>query len=267
MPPRHGLIAVVPAGQDAPVSQLTRRLIEAMSAHGPVRHLDSRNIGDRPGGEVLEHIRSQIADGGHVVCEFDNRASAWSGPCLETADCILFVASADGECSLNEIEQEIGRRETAARRELILLHRNGKRSPYSGTLDWLRNRRVDLHHHAALESREDIERVARMSGGGARGFAHIGVIRALREQGIPIDLVGGTSMGACIGAQYVLGWDYQTMLDRNREGWIRLRPLRDYTIPMVSLLTGRKLVRTLQAVRSCSPTPGSTRPPSGISPS
>jgi predicted acylesterase/phospholipase RssA len=52
-------------------------------------------------------------------------------------------------------------------------------------------------------------------------------------------------MGACIGAQCALGWDYVTMLERNRDCWIRSHPLRDYTIPLVSLLTGKRMVRAL----------------------
>jgi len=44
-----------------------------------------------------------------------------------------------------------------------------------------------------------------LSGGGARGAAHIGVIRVLREQGVPIDCIAGTSMGAIIGGLYASG--------------------------------------------------------------
>ena len=44
-----------------------------------------------------------------------------------------------------------------------------------------------------------------LSGGGARGFAHIGVLRALREMHIPIDIVVGTSMGAVVGGAYAAG--------------------------------------------------------------
>ena len=44
-------------------------------------------------------------------------------------------------------------------------------------------------------------------GGGARGLAHIGVIRALQEAGVEIDMVGGTSMGAVIGSALAMGYD------------------------------------------------------------
>jgi len=50
-----------------------------------------------------------------------------------------------------------------------------------------------------------------LSGGGAKGMAHIGVIRALEENGIPIDYVAGTSMGAVIGSLYVMGYSPDEM--------------------------------------------------------
>ena len=50
-----------------------------------------------------------------------------------------------------------------------------------------------------------------LSGGGAKGMAHIGVIRALEENGIPIDYVAGTSMGAIIGSLYAMGYSPDEM--------------------------------------------------------
>jgi len=44
-----------------------------------------------------------------------------------------------------------------------------------------------------------------LSGGGSSGLAHIGVLRALEENGIPIDYVAGTSMGALVAAMYAVG--------------------------------------------------------------
>ncbi len=50
-----------------------------------------------------------------------------------------------------------------------------------------------------------------LSGGGAKGFAHIGVIKVLEEAGIPIDFIGGTSMGSIVGAMYAIGYDAITI--------------------------------------------------------
>ena len=81
------------------------------------------------------------------------------------------------------------------------------------------------------------------------GLAHIGVIRALREAGVPIDLIGGTSMGALIGAQPALGWDDATMLAINLKSFVQTKPvtLRDYTVPVYSLIRGRRLEQDLMS--------------------
>jgi NTE family protein len=85
-----------------------------------------------------------------------------------------------------------------------------------------------------------------LSGGGARGFAHIGVVRALREAGVPIDVVGGTSMGAIMGAGVAARWSDAEMVERFRRTFVATNPLSDYTLPIVSLVSGRKVSRLLR---------------------
>jgi predicted acylesterase/phospholipase RssA len=50
-----------------------------------------------------------------------------------------------------------------------------------------------------------------LSGGGAKGMTHIGIIRALEENNIPIDYITGTSMGAIIGSLYAMGYSPDDM--------------------------------------------------------
>jgi NTE family protein len=110
-----------------------------------------------------------------------------------------------------------------------------------------------LHH---VHGPADIARVARLltgrsvglvlSGGGARGFAHIGVLRALREANIPVDSIGATSIGAIIGAGWAAGWDYEEMVERIRRTFVSSNPLSDYTLPIISLVAGRKVSRLLR---------------------
>ena len=50
-----------------------------------------------------------------------------------------------------------------------------------------------------------------LSGGGAYGIAHIGVIKALEENNIPIDYIAGTSAGAIIGSMYAAGYSPEEM--------------------------------------------------------
>ena len=95
------------------------------------------------------------------------------------------------------------------RRELVLLH-EGHDPPPGSTSPMLAGGLYGQHHHVRLDIHSDFDRLARlltghavgvvMAGGGARAFTHIGVVKALRASGVPIDLVGGTSMGAIVAA-------------------------------------------------------------------
>ena len=84
----------------------------------------------------------------------------------------------------------------------------------SGPLGWLRTAKDKLHSFAFGEQSEPAERPRvglALAGGFARGIAHIGVLRVLREAGIPIDCVAGTSVGALIGAGYCAGASLEEM--------------------------------------------------------
>jgi NTE family protein len=112
-------------------------------------------------------------------------------------------------------------------------------------------------HSQILHVREadtsDYERVLRLisrssvcmvlSGGGARALAHIGAIQALEEEGVPIDAIAGTSMGALIAALSAKGVRANEIRDRMRRHLIENNPIREYTLPFLSLVRGRKLTR------------------------
>jgi NTE family protein len=87
-----------------------------------------------------------------------------------------------------------------------------------------------------------------LSGGAARGLAHIGVLRVLREEGIPIDMVAGTSAGAVMGAVYASGQDVERMVEHALDaGWKRLAPLIDPSFPKTGFIKGRKITRLLSS--------------------
>jgi predicted acylesterase/phospholipase RssA len=103
----------------------------------------------------------------------------------------------------------------------------------------------------------DFERAARrlseravglvLGGGGARGLAHIGVLQALEAANIPIDVIGGTSMGAVMAAAYAQGLSPEDILAYVSELFAKVSAVRDIDFPMVSLLAGRKLNQALQS--------------------
>ncbi|MFM7627130.1 MAG: patatin-like phospholipase family protein, partial [Gammaproteobacteria bacterium] len=116
------------------------------------------------------------------------------------------------------------------------------------------------HHHlrrTGAAAPADIARLARLalgratgivlSGGGARGFAHLGVLRALEEAGTVIDCVAGASIGAIMGASHAQEWPYEQRLATFRRTFADSDPLGDYTLPRVSLVRGRRVSERLQS--------------------
>ena len=87
-----------------------------------------------------------------------------------------------------------------------------------------------------------------LSGGGARGFAHIGAIAAITEAGYQIDRLGGCSMGAFIAALAALGLETDQIRDRCYEELVRKTPFNDWTVPRVALIRSRKAGRMLERV-------------------
>ncbi|KAJ5376058.1 Lysophospholipase nte1 [Penicillium cosmopolitanum] len=86
-----------------------------------------------------------------------------------------------------------------------------------------------------------------LGGGGARGISQVGVIKALEEAGIPIDIIGGTSIGSFIGALYARDADVVPMYGRAKKFSGRMgsmwRFALDLTYPTVSYTTGHEFNR------------------------
>lgn len=88
-----------------------------------------------------------------------------------------------------------------------------------------------------------------LGGGAARGLAHIGVLEVLQKEGIPIDMIAGTSAGAAIGAIYAQGNDFSLIeklaLSLN---WKRLASLVDLALPKTGFIEGKKITELLQTI-------------------
>ena len=139
--------------------------------------------------------------------------------------------------------------------ELAIVETSGETSP-RGVAAWLESLRPELHHNINLTVPADLDRLCRLllrravgialSGGGARGFAHIGVINALREGGVPLDLFCGTSMGALVSGAASQGWDLEERSRQFCEDLRQTKPFREFTFPLVSLVRGRKISALLE---------------------
>jgi NTE family protein/lysophospholipid hydrolase len=261
LPPRAestvATIAVVPAGKDPPVSSFAETLARALGAIGPTLHLDKERFDRRPGANVTAWLGEQELKYRYVIYESDGTRSQWTGQCLRHADHVLAVGRGGSDPALGEPEMQIQPYDwqgASARRDLVLLHPEGTHRP-SGTQAWLASRHVDGHHHIHMGSRTDYDRLARfltgravgvvLGGGGARGMAHIGALRAIHELGIPIDLIGGTSSGAIFAGAAAKGLGYEEMLETARQRLVDGGSLLDFTLPFVSLVSGRRISKAL----------------------
>jgi len=134
--------------------------------------------------------------------------------------------------------------------DLVLLHHGGEQ-PATSTLEWKYASEAARVFHWNGMDQDECRRLARtmagksvglvLSGGGARAYAHIGAIRALREANCPIDFVGGASMGAIIAAALACGWDDAEIDRRIRKAFVESNPLSDYRLPVVGLVKGHKV--------------------------
>src|SRR5262249_42672951 len=142
----------------------------------------------------------------------------WTARCLRQADRVLALLRPDHPEHLAELRPLLEwtlRRHQAPRVDVALVHATDASLP-GDWKDWSWLERRAHVHHVRMGDRGDYERVARtilgravgvvLSGGGARGIAHVGVLKALEEAHVPIDHVAGTSMGAIFAAGYARGW-------------------------------------------------------------
>jgi predicted acylesterase/phospholipase RssA len=184
----------------------------------------------------------------------------WDRLCVRQADVVLLVARADASPGPGPAEQRllVGSLTSGTRREMVLLHDDLGTVPRC-TQMWLSQRELSRAHHVVAGQPAHLGRLARfllgrpvglvLSGGGVRGFGHVGVLRALQERDIPVDVICGTSAGALVGGQFAMGWDAQELEQRNIKlfGGPRRR-LMDYTIPTTSIVGSVSLNRILDSV-------------------
>ena len=247
--------AVVALNPCSGLSWVARGLTDALSAFGTARHIPPQEDVARTalaGSGQSDRIRlleQAEDDTDFVVYEGDQDATAWTWRSLREADHILFVADATKPPVRNALEEQLAHTTGSSliRRSLLLLSPSGA-ARASGTQAWLEGRDLDRHYNLRQGHQADLERIARfitgqavgvvLGGGGARGFAHLGVLKAMTEAGLPVDAIGGNSMGAIIAGQYAL----DKPLDEILTDTIALGRAGDrLTLPIVALAGGMRL--------------------------
>uniref|UniRef100_A0A8B9Y0M5 Patatin like phospholipase domain containing 7 n=1 Tax=Bos mutus grunniens TaxID=30521 RepID=A0A8B9Y0M5_BOSMU len=212
-----------------------------------------------------------------VLYQADSTLTPWTQCCIRQADCILIVGLGEQEPTVGELERMLETSAVRAQKQLVLLHRQDGPAP-ARTAEWLNMRGwcsghlhlccprrvfsrrslpklVELYERVCQrppDRHSDFSRLARvltgnaialvLGGGGARGCAQVGIIRALTEYGIPVDMVGGTSIGAFMGALYSEERSYSQIRIRAKQ-WAEdmmsmVKTMLDLTYPITSMFSG-----------------------------
>ncbi len=198
---------------------------------------------------------SRVEDAHDVVLYVAERDEpSWAALCARQVDRLFIVGDA-----LTTPPQTVPGRAGAYGShqftDLILL-RDPRMPRPANTAVWLDALEPGRWFHAIEGDAADAARIARvitgtavglvLSGGGARAYAHIGAIRAMREAGVVFDFLGGASMGAVIAAGPALGWSDADLEARIRTAFVTSDPLSDLAVPIIAMTRAGKVARLLE---------------------
>lgn len=262
-----GSVALFVAGGDRGIAD---RLAAAMSRHGPLEHLSRERVGsllgdpnatEREGDEEAAARLSTLlanaeSSSERLLLEVDGVVDGWARWAFRAADLVVVHVPPDPtdeqDAAVRDVVDSL-RAMPHIDAWLVVAQPPGIERPV-GT-DRLRARYgMDAVVHLREGHVGDLERLARLvsgrgiglvlGGGGARGFAHFGVHRALVEVGVPVDHIGGSSMGATLGAVIAQGVGPEELIATAER---QFRRVVDYTLPVVSLAKGRRASHQLMA--------------------
>ena len=216
--------------------------IESLLETPGVAHSEPGDVGDVRVSKLLHEFELQLD---HVLLEVGTSRSGWSRRSLTMADRIVVLTPPDPtEEETQQLNEVLVDAPDNSHRTLVVAHRPDTTFP-QGSADLVDTFGAHDVLHLHRQSLSEIARLGRvvvgrgtglvLGGGGARGFAHLGVYRALTELGVPIDVVGGASIGSPLAAAMA---DRLTPDDLDELVRELFRKVLDYTVPVVSLVKG-----------------------------
>ena len=269
--PEAGMIAVAVLSPNADVD-MVRSISREIESHGPTLFLDReqvsrffnrRGVVDADAGTAEQARHDELlheADVTHrwVVLETDPTLTTWSRRALRSADRVVLVTSPFPD----EREHELIRAfteavDTVTDRELWMVQTNqvfiNRPTANKAVIATMHPDRILQHHRGLPSSTARLGRLASgtatgvaLSGGGGRSFAQIGALRALAEAGHNLDVVTRTSMGSVVASMFALVADPKNLTEHIEEGF-RGTNVIDYTLPLVSLTSGKGLTEAIIA--------------------
>ncbi|MBF0621390.1 MAG: cyclic nucleotide-binding domain-containing protein [Magnetococcales bacterium] len=250
------VITLVPLQSVNQSQDVVRNLAKALEFHGSVKYLTQAQgeaLLPEKGGNThfIEELAELEQAYDYVILEGSHKYSPWTRQCIRQSDHLLFIAHALADPAPTTLEQKLIQEPwyDLLHKSLILIHDQDSTFP-ENSAHWLAARSVERHYHMRQGDHQDFQRLARfligkaiglvLGGGGARGLAHLGLLRAMSELDIPIDMIGGNSIGALIGASHLTGFTGDEVLENIiRFSTSGQRP----GLPILSLISGVPMAR------------------------
>jgi NTE family protein len=185
-----------------------------------------------------------------VILLSDSATGSWTNLCRRRADRIWILGRVDSPPSDNLMGHSPSAAETFQMVDVVLIRGAGALGrSHSG--DWMTATGAQRVFHWQDGDASCVSHLVRiitatsiglvLGGGGARAYAHIGALRALREAGLTLDFIGGTSMGGVVAACFAMGWSDAEIEKQIWDGFVKTSPLDDFVLPVVALTAGRKV--------------------------
>lgn len=243
---------LIPVHVSVDMKTFTEQTKQAFSSHGSTVIVEARQIigSQADNSKMLIDLDKLEAEYDYILYKGDLDLGEKLDNAFQHADQVVFVADGNQPCELSEFEQGLRERFDISiiRSHLALIYPSDTQH-CGDRLQWNAERQAERVYPMKLDDSNDFERLTRfllgkavgvvLGGGGARGFAHLGVLRAFEEANIPVDIIGGNSMGALIGACYVAGMPRESIhkeILRYSKGGMKL------TLPLVAIMSNKNLM-------------------------
>ena len=249
--PRPRTITIIRAGEAPVPPEFIKQFADVFAAASKTFVIDARTAEqflpkgvalDSPAATQLFNELESKYD--YVIFIADPDLTPWSQKAIRHADLVLGIGVHAANPNPNRLEQHVAEFVLPEARRLVLLHPH--HTPITGTARWLRWRSVAMHHHVALDTPKDVQRLFRFingsalglvaCGGGALCAAHVGLYKALIESGLEFDMMGGTSAGAAMVGAFAMEKHPDDVDVGTHDIFITNRAMQRYTLPRYSLL-------------------------------
>ncbi len=252
-------VGIIIQNKKVPIQKIKEKFIKNLPIDREYAFICDSDLNEDKIVKLLEGYEKKYTS---IIAILDSEETALSKIILEKSSTVYLISDTELDKELDPFANEIinsNHYRSRIKFEHILLHKTPKPFP-KNTLTWIDKEKFFQHHHLRIESNSDYQRLLRffsgnaiglvLGGGGARGWLHIGVLKALHESKIPIDAIGGTSIGALVGACYLssLG-NFDDLLTKFKYINLKSGPpfsIKDFTFPMISFLNSGRITECIK---------------------